>query len=600
MERFRRVLWTLVAAAAAAGVAAAASPGLPRRLGLLLLLAIGLGLAWLAASRKAVPDAKHVLGGAGYGAPRSRRVGLLHAAITVLYNAGIVVVVLATLARLGAVEAAFPPGVLAAFPLALAGFVVLLALAAKWRVEERGGAVHAWFTRLHAWVLGALAAPVALLGLALLARPAVRLPVVGELGEADLSVLVLVALLGVATHLFLTVQLPTVMDLYLGARRSLRRRREGAPTGTPPVVYAALLALGATAALGFLLWQLNVPAQLGNFRDQRVALLLILFPIGVAAFLGVSALQIMRESRRGLYKKKVPLQVRNAIVVYGLAAVAGLACAVLLGMVLTGSIDSVGPLPADLDTAKDLIMLAVLLTAAPIGLFLQRQNRRVDDIESRLPDFLNDLAESRRAGLTLAASLQSTALADYGGLTPEIRKMANQVSWGLAFNDALEQFAARVKTNLVARSTSLVIEASRTGGSVAEILKAAAKDAYEIRALTQERRVSMLNYLLVIYVVFFVFMGVIAVLDSQFIPHVLAANKAVGETAAAGSSPVGGGPTIDEGALRFTYYMAAVVQAIGNGIVAGILSEGRVTAGLRHVAIMTVVAWLVFRFLLAF
>jgi flagellar protein FlaJ len=283
--------------------------------------------------------------------------------------------------------------------------------------------------------------------------------------------------------------------------------------------------------------------------------------------------------------------------VYGFSSLAGLGLATLLVMNLGGRIDAIGPFPGGKDLSKDLIVMTILVTAGPIGWHISRQNRRVDAIENRLPDFLNDLAETRRAGLTLAASLQSCSLSDYGALTPEIQKMANQVSWGVPFTEALAQFAQRVRTNLVRRSVHLIIEASRTGGSVADILKAAARDAYEIKALESERRVNMMTYLIVLYVVFFVFMTVIAVMDSKFIPQVIAANQVAGQIGVEeGNVPLGGG-NLDQETMRFTFFSAAIVQAIGNGIVGGVLSEGRVTAGFRHVAIMAFSAWLLFRFL---
>ena len=50
--------------------------------------------------------------------------------------------------------------------------------------------------------------------------------------------------------------------------------------------------------------------------------------------------------------------------------------------------------------------------------------------------FLRDVAASHRGGLTLTASVQIAAKGEYGELTPEIRKMADQLSWNVPFNEA--------------------------------------------------------------------------------------------------------------------------------------------------------------------
>lgn len=583
--------------ALAAGLAAGLTEGLPRRLAMLALLLAGLGLARTASSRQVPLEPEAPMGGVGYRRPAQPLVRALHAGLSIFYNAGLMVVVFAALVRSDVLPFDLPARLVQAFPVLLGVYLMALAIAVKLRIDENGGVTRTWYTRAHAWFLGALSVPVLLATLGLLFQEQLAVGGAFTVTEPDLQVLALVAVLGVGTQLFLVVHLPTTFDLVTDLLRLFAEPRAGRK-GTPPYVYAILLSAGLTAAVGFLLVRLDLVRRLGGFQDERVALLLVLLPVGLALFLLSSALQIWREGRRGLYSRKITSKVRNDLLVYGFSALAGLGLTTLLALNVLGRVDSVGPFEGGRDLSKDLIVLTILATAGPIGWHVSRQSRRVDAIEGRLPDFLNDLAETRRAGLTLAASLQSCSLSDYGALTPEVQKMANQVSWGVSFTDALQQFADRVKTNLVRRSVHLIIEASKTGGSVADILKAAARDAYEIKALESERRVNMTTYLIVLYVVFFVFLVVMAVLDNRFIPQVIEANQVSQDLGTDTSNvPIGGG-NLDQDVLRFVFFNAAIVQAIGNGIVGGVLAEGRYTAGFRHVAWMALSAWLLFRFLL--
>lgn len=598
-------IWFLIGLGLVAGLlatitGAASHTILVRRLAMLALVGTALGITAVISSRdlaKPVEAPERPLGGAGYNVPRVRRVRFLHIALTLLYNLGIMIVVLAALVRFKILPVDFAPGVLQAFPSPLGIYLAMLALAAKWQADLQGGATHTWYTRAHGWFLAILGSAVLLAGALVTLLGPIQTNGTVYLGDEDLEVLALVTILGVGTQLFLTAGLPTVFEIGAGLMRAFSRKEKANAADTPPIVYAGMLALGFTLVIGYLLYRFNALAKLGNFQDQRVALLLLLFPVALALFFLVSALQVVRESRRGLYRKRITSTLRTQILVYSVSGVLGLFFGTLLVLNLAGSLGPIGPIQADLDLSKDFIALMIATTAGPIGWHLARQNRRVDAIEARLPDFLNDLAETRRAGLTLTAALQSTSVSDYGDLSVEIKKMADQVSWGVAFTDALAQFAERVKTALVRRTAYLIIEASRTGGSVAEILKAAAKDAYEIKGLEAERRVSMMTYLIVIYVVFFVFLSVIAILDVQFIPQVLKANDSIAAAGGSTGAPIGGAH-ISKEALRFTYFMAAIVQSIGNGIVGGVLSEGRVSAGLRHVALMTLMAWILFRFAL--
>lgn len=587
-----RPLPALALAAVLAGLAAAGLSGAAHRAVLLSVLVVALAMAaWASRPWAAMQD--RPLGGEGYGVPPSRGLRILHSAVSVLYTLGIIIVVYALLVRLRWVDFGPSPTVTQAFPVFLGLYVFLLGLAAHLETERRGGVLRTWATRLHSFVVFPVGAIVLLLGVLLVTAAPLSVAGHAVLFASDLPVLVLIAVLGAGTQLLLAVGLPTSLDLVM----DLLERRQGEVRGTPPFVYAAIVAVAAAAVVSFAFAQFDLFDRIGGFRDDRVVYIIAVVPLAMVLFFLVSALAIWREGRRGLYKKRIPTRLRNALAVYGIAAVLSLGAFALLAGVLSGGLDRVGPFAADRELAKDLTAATVLAATGPIGWYLHRQNRRVDAIEVRLPDFLNDLAESRRAGLTLPVALRAAAKTDYGALSPEVRKMANQVGWGIPFNDALQQFSQRVRTNLVRRTTQLVIEASRTGGSVSEILKAAARDAYELKNLESDRRVTMMTYLIVIYVVFAVFMVVLAALDTQFIPGVIESQTSVQGTSLEGGLGAGGG-TIDRAGLRFVYFNAAMVQALGNGLVGGVLSEGRLTAGFRHVAIMTVMAWAVFRLLL--
>ena len=110
-----------------------------------------------------------------------------------------------------------------------------------------------------------------------------------------------------------------------------------------------------------------------------------------------------------------------------------------------------------------------------------------------------------------------------------------QISWGNSVENALESFAKRVNTKLIRRTVSLIIEASRSGGNVADVLDAASKDARELKFIDAERRAGMLSYVAVVYVSMIVFLMVIVILCKSLIPAMLGEGHG-GLSAAMGSS----------------------------------------------------------------
>lgn len=247
--------------------------------------------------------------------------------------------------------------------------------------------------------------------------------------------------------------------------------------------------------------------------------------------------------------------------------------------------------------ATDAFLVALVFGFGPFGYFYNRDLNRIKAIDDKFPDFLRDLSESSRAGMTLPRALVNAAHGAYGGLTPEIKKMASQVEWGVNFAEVIERFADRVRSPLIDRTVSLIVEAQRAGGSMVEILGAAADDAREIKQIVTSRSNQMAAYMMVIYISFFVFIAVVLVLQAQFIPAFKIAVDAAGS-----GSRVGGlqFKQFDPEDFNTIFFHASLVQGIGGALVGGVLTKGNAITGLKSGVIMIISAWLSFRVLVSF
>jgi flagellar protein FlaJ len=235
----------------------------------------------------------------------------------------------------------------------------------------------------------------------------------------------------------------------------------------------------------------------------------------------------------------------------------------------------------------------LLAGMGPYGYILNAQQRRRLGIEDRFPDFLRDLAASHRGGLTLPAAIAIAARGDYGPLSKDVRIMADQLSWNVSFQEALLAFKDRTDTPLVSRAVNLILEADRSGASTVRVLLAASRDVREVKKLDNERRIQMSLYTVVVYVSFFVLLGVVAAMYSQFIPEVLASAEAI----AGSDAPfLQNTPSLKE--FQLFYFMTAIVQAVGDGLVAGSLGSGKAAFGLKHSFIMTAFTWGIFALIL--
>jgi archaeal flagellar protein FlaJ len=240
----------------------------------------------------------------------------------------------------------------------------------------------------------------------------------------------------------------------------------------------------------------------------------------------------------------------------------------------------------------DVAILAVLIAVVPLAILDFIESRRVDSLESSLPNFFRDVAGMNDSGMTLPNAVHIVAEGEYGTLTPHVKRLDGEMSWSVPFVDAIYRFGTRVNTPLALRSVDLIAKASKAGGDASEVLRAAATDAYEFFNLKTERKNNMLIYMVIVLISFFVFLFVIAILVSTFLTTMAEAGGAAA-AAGAGSRFIG---NVDIFFYKRLFSHAGFTQGFFSGLVAGQMGEARAIAGLKYSAIMLALAWIMFRF----
>ncbi len=111
----------------------------------------------------------------------------------------------------------------------------------------------------------------------------------------------------------------------------------------------------------------------------------------------------------------------------------------------------------------DFAILAILISIIPVSVLDFREQSRVKNLEDALPNFFRDLAGMNDSGMTLPNAVHLVAGAEYGTLTPHIRKLDNEMSWGVGFVEGMYQFGKNLGTPLANRSVDLIAKASKAG-----------------------------------------------------------------------------------------------------------------------------------------
>jgi flagellar protein FlaJ len=242
------------------------------------------------------------------------------------------------------------------------------------------------------------------------------------------------------------------------------------------------------------------------------------------------------------------------------------------------------------------VVEGLLFSVGVFALLHELNKRRVRAIEKVVPDFLDRLASINDAGMSVVESLERLSRSDLDALTPELKRTWRDVEWGADVRRAFRRMDRRIDSPMVSRATVLITNAMAASGEIAPVLEIAADEARASRRLQRERRQEMLTYLLVIYISFSVFIGIVVALTSSFIPAIEAADlggagQLPGGVSAGLFSGIGG---VDTDAYELIFFHAAVMQAVFSGLIAGQLGEGAIEDGAKHVVVLLIATMVAF------
>jgi flagellar protein FlaJ len=231
----------------------------------------------------------------------------------------------------------------------------------------------------------------------------------------------------------------------------------------------------------------------------------------------------------------------------------------------------------------DFVFFGLLTVISPIAILNYIDYRWRKAVDAHLPDLFRSIVQAQEIGMTLPKALEDAAERDYGPLTPELKKMTVQISWGASFEEALLAFGRRVGTVLTMRTVPMIIEASRSGGSVEKIFDPMGKFVQTTILLEKERKTQTRPYIAIIYVALFVFLFTIVILFKTFFTDV----EGVALFSVPTSSPAD---------LKRIFLHLTLVQGFFSGLVAGKMGEGSISAGLKHSLVMMLLGFVALKF----
>jgi len=273
----------------------------------------------------------------------------------------------------------------------------------------------------------------------------------------------------------------------------------------------------------------------------------------------------------------------------------------------------------------NMLFLGMLILVVPYSLFKFFRLKKIRSYENDFPNFLRDISESLRAGLSLIQSIQATSKSDYGALTKEIRKMNTQLSWNISLDKVLKNFGTRVvDSKIITRSLMIIDQANKSGGNIEDTMESLANHIESIKEAQQEKSVLLNQQVMMMYAIFFIFLGITIALIKFLIP-LLQTQSQTGGFGVQGFNPnpcslcvnnqdlacMGcntfstitqafelGDPKESSSYYKSLFLAMILIQGFFSGLIAGQIGSDSIAVGVKHSLIMLLSGFIVFMLLI--
>lgn len=219
-----------------------------------------------------------------------------------------------------------------------------------------------------------------------------------------------------------------------------------------------------------------------------------------------------------------------------------------------------------------------------------KEMKKQKRIEEKFVDFARDIESSVRSGISIPSTLMQAPNKDYSELNPFVKKLANQIKLGIPIHRALLTFSDDTNNPMIKRSIAIVIEAEASGGDIDNVLKSVTDSMENVKKLKEERKSGTYGQIVQGYIVFFVFIGIMLVLQLKLFPQLTKVGAGAGAAGMSMMGSTGGGAAVN---LDRIFFALIMIQGFFAGLMIGKFSEGTTKQGFIHSLILCTVGALI-------
>jgi len=235
----------------------------------------------------------------------------------------------------------------------------------------------------------------------------------------------------------------------------------------------------------------------------------------------------------------------------------------------------------------DKIGLAEVITAglvamsAPPAILYYRISRINSNAEDSISNFIRDVTESQKTGLSPEKSIvQASMRKDYGPFSQFLELMRSQIEWGVPLRRTFENIKQKIRSWFVVVNFAMMVETVEIGGNSSQALEILSEYSEKEHEIQVNRRGMLKPYVLLAFV-----WSVLIALTTTIVAMT---TSMMNSLAGSGLIPMG---VSSMGSDMMTFSVGIIIQCWISGFFIGKISEGNFAAGFKYSAMLAITAF---------
>jgi flagellar protein FlaJ len=192
-------------------------------------------------------------------------------------------------------------------------------------------------------------------------------------------------------------------------------------------------------------------------------------------------------------------------------------------------------------------------------------------LQDGITQFLRDLVEVRKGGMSPEKSLEALASRDYGGFSTYLQDISTKINWGYPLRQIYDEFSTKIKNWLALVNIYLLIDTMEVGGGTEQSIETLAEFSESTQQLEAEKKAVLMPLIIVPYIGAALLTGTTV----MFLGFFTGSNLGV---------------SVPQIMLYRTLLTPLAIHSFTLGLVTGKIVSGRVSNGFKHATFLSLVS----------